>query len=96
MKAPPNRKGNPPFRRKTHIGNIYLNESPYEKAGKCALPGMPRCQSPRLNESPSGKEGKFLHRKNSHVTGRASMKAPTKKQGNNVDGESFETTRVPQ
>ena len=25
-----------------------------------------------------------------------SMKAPTKKQGNNVDGESFETTQVPQ
>ena len=25
-----------------------------------------------------------------------SIKAPTKKQGNNMDGESFETTQVPQ
>ena len=58
MKVPTKKQGN--SEAAADIAAIKgLNESPYEKAGKCAYGYMASSYSWRLNESPYEKAGKF-------------------------------------
>ena len=47
-------------------------------------------------KAPPKRKGNVIRDFDTYTALATSIKAPTKKQGNNMDGESFETTQVPQ
>ena len=67
------------------------------RKGNLRLAGMSRYGYCRASMKALPKrKGNVIRDFDTYAALATSMKAPTKKQGNNVDGESFETTRVPQ
>ena len=81
MKALPKRKGNavPPVHPLARL--FRLNESPYQKEGKCRRRHMTLRCSRSLNESPSQKEGKLEINKKEKSAILGLNESPSQKEG---------------